>query len=271
MTAAAVAGASVWFWGTGAVLLLMTVTALLVTTCVIGMRERDVDNRLACGLKADAGSAALPRLSVLLSEPALLIGGGNKSGRVCCGHRDNFAGRNDPVALYAARRAPRTRYLTLITAALSILPMRAAVDSLGDYIAFMPVIQVLDGVAAGLLGVAVPGFVVRGLDGKGHTNAGQSFILLMQGAGAALSPDMTGTLISHYSYSAAFAVIGALTALALIIWVGGAACLADGDSCAGSFARRRNLYAAESCFAQNAKTYFWQLMRLQTSVSATTR
>ncbi|MDF7649924.1 MFS transporter [Pantoea sp. Acro-805] len=248
MTAAVVAGASVWYWGTGAVFVLMTVMALLATACVMGIRERDVDNRLARGMNADSGNAALPRLSVLLREPALLIGGitvllfhlGNAallpmlSVRVAASPE---AGINPgvfaaatviisqavmiPVALYAARRAQNTGYLPLITAALCILPIRAAVASLGNGIAFMPAIQILDGMAAGLLGVAVPGFVVRVLDGKGHTNAGQSFMLLMQGAGAALSPAMTGTLISHYSYSAAFAVMGAMAVLALIIWVGG--------------------------------------------------
>jgi hypothetical protein len=32
---------------------------------------------------------------------------------------------------------------------------------------------------------------------------------------------MTGTLISHYSYSAAFAAMAALAVLALIIWLAG--------------------------------------------------
>ncbi|XGI80466.1 MFS transporter [Enterobacter hormaechei] len=248
MTASAVAGASVWYWGTGAVFVLMTVMALLATACVMGIRERDINNRLARGLNADAGNASLPRLSVLLREPTLIIGGitvllfhlGNAallpmlSVRVAASPGTGinpgvFAAATViisqavmiPVALYAARRSQSTGYLSLITAALCILPVRAAVASMGDDIAFMPVIQILDGMAAGLLGVAVPGFVVRVLDGQGHTNAGQSFILLMQGAGAALSPAMAGTLISHYSYSAAFAVMGAVAMLALIIWVGG--------------------------------------------------
>jgi MFS family permease len=248
MTAAAVAGASVWYWGTGAVFVLMTVMALLATTCVMGIRECDINNRLARGLKADAGNAALPRLSVLLREPALLIGGvtvllfhlGNAalmpmlSVRVAASpeawiNPGVFAAATVIIsqavmifaALYAARRAQSTGYLSLITAALCILPVRAAVASFGDGIAFMPAIQILDGMAAGLLGVAVPGFVVRVLDGKGHTNAGQSFILLMQGAGAALSPAMMGTLISHFSFSAAFAVMGAIAVLALIIWLVG--------------------------------------------------
>ena len=227
---------------------LMTVMALLATACVMGIRERDIDNRLARGLNAEASNAALPRLSMLLREPALLIGGitvllfhlGNAALLPMLSVRaaaSPEAGINPgvfaaatviisqavmiPAELYAARKAQCAGYISLITAALCILPVRAVVASLGDGIGFMPVIQILDGMSAGLLGVAVPGFVVSVLNGKGHTNAGQSFILLMQGAGAALGPAMTGTLISRYSYSAAFAIMGALAVIALIIWLAG--------------------------------------------------
>lgn len=79
-------------------------------------------------------------------------------------------------------------------------------------------VQILDGVAAGLLGVAVPGYIVKLLEGSGHTNAGQSFIMLLQGAGAAFSPAMAGTIAAKYSYSVAFAVLGAIALLALVIW-----------------------------------------------------
>jgi cyanate permease len=54
--------------------------------------------------------------------------------------------------------------------------------------------------------------------GTGHVNAGQSIIMLMQGAGAALSPAMTGAIAAHYSYSTAFAVLGAIALMALILW-----------------------------------------------------
>lgn len=248
MTAAVIAGASVWFWGTGAVFVLMTIMAVLATACVARIRDRDIDNRTARGLTPGALGTSLPRLSVLIREPALFIGGitvllfhlGNAallpmlSVRVAASQSAEvnpgvFAAATViisqavmiPVALYAARKAQSAGYFSLITTALCILPLRAAVASFSDGIWFMPVIQILDGMAAGLLGVAVPSFVVRVLNGKGHTNAGQSFILLMQGAGAALSPAITGTLISRYSYSAAFAVMGALAVLALTVWLAG--------------------------------------------------
>ena len=48
-------------------------------------------------------------------------------------------------------------------------------------------VQILDGLAAGILGVAVPSFIVSLLRGSGHVNTGQSVVMLMQGAGAAMS------------------------------------------------------------------------------------
>ncbi len=103
-----------------------------------------------------------------------------------------------------------------------MLPLRAAIASAWPGALGMIPVQILDGLAAGLLGVAVPGYIVNVLAGSGHTNAGQGAIMLMQGAGAAMSPALAGTIAARYSYSTAFAALGviALTALALW-WAGG--------------------------------------------------
>jgi len=61
---------------------------------------------------------------------------------------------------------------------------------------------VLDGVGAGLLGVAVPGLVARILSGTGHVNAGLGAVMTMQGIGAALSP-----------------ALGAVAMVALLVWL----------------------------------------------------
>lgn len=124
-----------------------------------------------------------------------------------------------PDALFAARRAARIGYLPLITAALCILPVRAAIASAGSDFIYMAVVQILDGLAAGLMGVAVPGYIVRLLNGRGHTNAGQSFIMLMQGAGATLSPAIAGSVASETSYSLAFTLMGGVAATAFGIWI----------------------------------------------------
>ena len=55
-------------------------------------------------------------------------------------------------------------------------------------------VQVLDGVGAGIFGVAVPGLVARILAGTGHVNAGLGAVMTLQGVGAALSPTVGGVV-----------------------------------------------------------------------------
>jgi len=53
-------------------------------------------------------------------------------------------------------------------------------------------VQVLDGVGAGLLGVALPGLVAQTLRGTGHVNAGLGAVMTLQGLGAAARPAPAG-------------------------------------------------------------------------------
>lgn len=249
MTAAIIAGISVAWWGTGAVFVLMTAMALCAALSVLAIRHEDIDHRLARGLSGDDHRLAVPRLSVILRNPAIIITGltlllfhlSNAallpmlSMRAAAAHDGTmpagvYAAATVvisqcvmiPVALFAASRAQKSGYSLLITAALLVLPLRAAIASAWPGTLGMIPVQILDGLAAGLLGVAVPGYIVNVLAGSGHTNAGQGAIMLMQGAGAAMSPALAGTIAARYSYSTAFAALGviALTALALW-WVGG--------------------------------------------------
>ncbi|HBV2797962.1 TPA: MFS transporter, partial [Klebsiella pneumoniae] len=56
------------------------------------------------------------------------------------------------------------------------------------------------------------------LRGSGHVNAGQSVVMLMQGAGAAMSPALTGSIAGHYSYATAFGVLSVIAIVALMVW-----------------------------------------------------
>lgn len=76
---------------------------------------------------------------------------------------------------------------------------------------YLPV-QLLDGVGAGLLGVATPGMVARLLEGGGHINMGLGMVLTIQGIGAALSSTYGGLFAHHSSYDAAFFLLQPLHA-----------------------------------------------------------
>jgi predicted MFS family arabinose efflux permease len=80
-------------------------------------------------------------------------------------------------------------------------------------------VQILDGVGAGMLGVAVPGLVARILYGTGRVNAGLGAVMAVQGIGAALSPAAGGLVVERYGYSAAFFALSLVALVALGVWL----------------------------------------------------
>ncbi|WP_105621307.1 MFS transporter [Cronobacter malonaticus] len=245
MVAAVLAGVAMWLWGIGAVFILMTGMAFFTALCVLAIRERDIDHDVARGLEEGDSAHAVPQLSVLLRNPVLITTGltlllfhlGNAALLPMLSMRVAATGSSlwspglyaaatvvisqcvmIPVALFTSAQAQRHGYRRLILIALIVLPVRAALAaSFAGSLSVIPV-QILDGVAAGILGVAVPGYIVNALRGSGHVNAGQSVIMLMQGAGAAFSPALAGTIVAHSSWRMAFAALGVVALGALIVW-----------------------------------------------------
>jgi MFS family permease len=124
-----------------------------------------------------------------------------------------------PMAVLAARLAETRGYWGVFLLALLALPLRGAVAAyVNGPLGLLPV-QVLDGVGAGLLSVAVPGLVARILNGTGHVNAGLGAVMTMQGVGASLSPALGGVIAGRFGYDMAFIGLGAVAALALLLWV----------------------------------------------------
>jgi MFS family permease len=124
-----------------------------------------------------------------------------------------------PVALLAGRLASRHGYALLVTMALLALPLRGLVAGCWDSAWALLPVQILDGVGAGLLGVALPGFVARILRGSGHVNIGLGAVMTIQGIGASLSPALAGAVAARYGYGMAFLVLTAIAALALVLWM----------------------------------------------------
>jgi len=243
MSAALVAGAATWYWGIGSVFILMTTMALLTALSILAIRGQDIDHQAARGLD-EKSDKAVPHLSDLTRNAPLMIAGVT----LLLFHLANAAllpmlsmrvaaspgGMNPgvyaaatviisqavmiPVALWTAARAETLGYQRLIMLALLLLPVRAILAASFTDPLFMIPVQMLDGMAAGILGVAVPGYIVQLLRGSGHVNAGQSAVMLMQGAGAAFSPALTGIIVRHYSYSVAFGTLSVIALVAMIIW-----------------------------------------------------
>ncbi len=124
-----------------------------------------------------------------------------------------------PIALLAAGFAERRGYFLLLVAALVALPVRGLIAGLWPSPYALIPVQMLDGVGAGLLGVAVPGLVARMLKGTGHINAGLGAVMTVQGVGASLSPAIAGVIVSHYGFSAAYLTLAGFAVCGLVIWL----------------------------------------------------
>lgn len=134
------------------------------------------------------------------------------------------------VSLLAIRLAETRGYWLVLLISFLALPLRGLIaahfmSTWGVY----PV-QALDGVGAGLQGVAVPGLVARILNGTGRINVGQGAVMTVQGLGASLSPALGGWIAQEMGYGAAFLILGGFALGSIGLWLGFAALL--GPACA---------------------------------------
>lgn len=242
--AALSAGFAAWYWGLGAVFVLMTFMAVGAAIATLAIRSEDIDNEVARGREEPDQNLEPTSLWLLVRQPALFVTGltlllfhlANAALLPMLSMRvASTAGAINPglyaaatvvisqlvmvpVAVYVSGGVEKFGYRRLIMVALLILPLRAALAATFSAPLFVIPVQIFDGLAAGILGVAVPGYVVSLLQGSGHVNAGQSLVMLMQGIGAALSPALAGLIAARFSYSAAFGTLGAIALLALCVW-----------------------------------------------------
>jgi MFS family permease len=132
------------------------------------------------------------------------------------------------MALFAARLAVSRGYWIVFVLALVALPIRGLLAGFIAHPWVLLPVQVLDGVGAGMLGVAVPGLVARILSGTGHVNAGLGAVMTLQGVGAALSAIIGGYVAQRLGYGAAFLALGGIAVLAMMVWLIGNSLVAIG-------------------------------------------
>jgi predicted MFS family arabinose efflux permease len=124
-----------------------------------------------------------------------------------------------PMALFAAWLAEKRGYYLVFILALIALPIRGGIAAtVTGPIGLFPV-QILDGVGAGLLGMAVPGLVARIMAGTGRVNAALGGVMTVQGIGAALSPALGGYVAQHFGYAQSFMALGGVAFFALALWL----------------------------------------------------
>ena len=245
LVSVSLAGVLGYFWGLSAVFILLAVMAVLALMCIRRIRPQEIDYHAARGQEAhaavsDSGRAVwralfqsrpLLMLAVImmlfhLSNAAMLPLLGQTMVAQGLVNASLFTALTVmiaqfvmiPMALLAGRYAEQFSYDRLVTLALLALPVRGVIaSSWNSPWAVIPV-QLLDGVGAGLLGVALPGLVAKMLQGTGHFNVGLGFVLTIQGLGAALSPAIAGWIAQRYGYGMSFTWLTGFSVLALLLW-----------------------------------------------------
>jgi len=123
------------------------------------------------------------------------------------------------TSIVGMRVAEKRNYWLLLLISFLMLPLRGIVAFFfTGWWGVVPV-EILDGIAIGLQGVAVPGMVARSLYGTGRVNLAQGAVITIQGAGAAISPAFGGWIAQWAGFSPTFLVLGGLGLLAAGVWV----------------------------------------------------
>ena len=126
-----------------------------------------------------------------------------------------------PVALFAGSLVDRRGRRQLLMLAFAVLPVRAVLSGLIDDPVWLIGAEVLDGIASGIVGVAVPVVVADLTWGSGRTQTALGSVNAVQGVGGALSGWYGGLAYGLFGWTGAFLslAIPALAALALVIWL----------------------------------------------------
>lgn len=251
VTAAALAGLAGYRWGFQAVFGLMTLMACGSLWSLYKISPQDIDHELARGsLPSHVASGARRPASPsvwrvltnsrdlqLLAVTMMLFHLANAAMLPLLGQAAVARGQADPtaytamtiivaqgvmipVALAAGRIASRLGYWPLVTIAAASLVVRGVIAAAWPSPWALIPVQILDGIGAGLLGVALPGLVAWLLQGSAHINAGLGAVMAVQGIGAALSPALAGWLAHRFGYAIAFAALSGIAALALAVCQG---------------------------------------------------
>ncbi|RAX52459.1 MFS transporter [Helicobacter sp. 16-1353] len=110
-------------------------------------------------------------------------------------------------------------YFLLMALCLFELVIRGGIAASFSSIPGMVVVQILDGIGAGLIGILVPVLCAFILQGSGHFNAGFAFVMTCWGIGAALSGSLGGIIAQKLGYFYAYGALALAAFIGLVVWI----------------------------------------------------
>jgi hypothetical protein len=241
---AGIYGATVYF-GLSGIVGLMVVTACAAILATLAINPREIDHQVARGLGHDDGTPGPSGYAVLVGSKGLVLlaitlmifhFGNAPISRLIA--QDFSIQLGTPfrttaittgvsqlsmiaMALATPFLLRRFGLATVFIIALLSLPLRGLIaGSFSDFGVIYPV-QILDGIGAGLIGIATPIAAERILSGTGRFNVGFAAVMTVQGIGASLSNVVAGWLTDLGGYSLAYFVHGGVAALAVAAFLAG--------------------------------------------------
>jgi MFS family permease len=230
-------------YGMKGIVFLMVATALATIAAVLAIDPSKIDNKVARGLAHDDGTPGPSGLSVLFERRGLLalsvvlmifhFGNAPISRLIAQDFSIQLGtpfrttaittGVSQVSMIFMALAAPvlirRYGLATVFLIGLTALPIRGAIaGACRSFSAIYPV-QVLDGVGAGLIGIATAIAVERILSGTGRFNVGLAVVGTIQGIGASSSNMVAGWLTDIGGYRAAYFVHGGVAVIAVIVFL----------------------------------------------------
>lgn len=228
-------------WGTQTAFYVMTFFAALSLLALAGIAGELIDTDAARGFAHEHEQAQ--RIADLFKNPSLLVLGstlfffhlGNAAMLPLLGQAAVARFGVDPsgatgatiflaqitmvgAALWGARMARRKGCGVLVAVAFVALIVRGLIAGFWESPWAIIPVQILDGVGAGLMGVATPGLAAVLLAGTGRINLGLGSVMLMQGLGAALSNALAGHAALALGYGWAFLVLTAAPVIGLAVF-----------------------------------------------------
>ncbi|MCR6502063.1 MFS transporter [Shinella sp. CPCC 101442] len=232
-------------FGIDGVVGLMIVTAIAAIFAVAAIDPDKIDHKVARGLGHDNGAPGPSGFSVLAGSRGLILlavtlmifhfGNAPMSRLIAQDFSIQLGtpfrttaiitGISQVAMIVMALAAPflirRFGLATIFVIALVALPIRGAIA--GAFDGFMSIypVQILDGVGAGLIGIATPIAAERILSGTGRFNVGLAAVMTVQGVGASFSNVVAGWLTNFGGYGLAYWVHGGFAVLALAAFAAG--------------------------------------------------
>ncbi len=248
--AAAAAGAAAYFWGPVVVFWLLAAMGIAGLFSVLAIPAGEIDHELARGLhdavktETQKGGDEPSGWRILVTCRPLLIFAGcatlfhlaNAAMLPVVGQKLALQDQNIgtslisacivaaqlvmvPMALLVGAKADAWGRKPLFLMGLGVLALRGALYTVSDNMYWLVAVQLLDGIGAGIYGALFPVIVADLTRGTGRFNVAQGAIITAQSMGAMLSTSLAGLIIITLGYSAAFLALGAIAAIAFIVYL----------------------------------------------------